>query len=133
MIGITKACPRPNDEWKLIEHLYLSEEGFEARIRETNILPPVISQWDDERFNREDPFFGGQKVDQLYIELAHEIPERYVTPATKAASGALTEVLLRAIDHVNTRGTAGLEEACAKWLKQAADELDRTIRWGEFE
>jgi arabinosaccharide transport system substrate-binding protein len=133
MMGITKACPRPDDAWKLIEHIYLSDEGFEALMRETSILPPVVSKWDDPRFDREDPFFGGQKVDKLYIELAQELPERYVSPATKAAGAALTEVLFRAIDYVNDRGTVGLEAACARWLEIAAEELDRRIRWGKFE
>jgi arabinosaccharide transport system substrate-binding protein len=133
MMGITRACPRPDDAWKLIEHIYLSDEGFEARLRETSILPPVMSQWDDPRFDRPDSFFGGQKVDKLYIELAQELPERFVSPATKAAGAALTEVMFRAIDYVNDRGTVGLEEACAGWLKTAAEELDRRIRWGKFE
>ena len=133
MMGITRACPRPDEAWKLIEHIYLSDEGFETRIRQTYILPPVISQWDDPRFDRADPFFGGQKVDRLYIELAQELPERYVSPATRAASGVLTDVLFRAIAHVEERGGVGLEEACAGWLGDAAAELEKRIRWGKFE
>jgi ABC-type glycerol-3-phosphate transport system substrate-binding protein len=133
MMAITRASPRPDDAWKLIEHIYLSDEGFETRIRETNILPPVISQWDDPRYGQPDPFFGGQKVNEIYIELARELPERYVSPATRAASGVLTDVLLRAINHVEERGSVGLEEACAKWLKDAAAELEKRIEWGKFD
>lgn len=133
MIAITRACPKPDDAWKLIEHLYLSDEGFEARLRDTNILPPVIDQWDDPRFNRPDPFFGGQKVDALYAQLARELPERYMKPETRIAASVLTVVLHRAIGHVNQHGAAGLEQACAAWLKQAADELDHRIQWGKFE
>ncbi len=133
MIGILRASPRPDDAWKLIEHLYLSDEGFEARIRETNILPPVIAQWDDPRFDRPDPFFGGQKVDRLFVELARELPERYVTPASRAAAAELNSVLYKAIRHVREKGENGLEEACREWLKESAEDLEKRIKWGKFE
>ncbi|HYE21539.1 MAG TPA: extracellular solute-binding protein [Tepidisphaeraceae bacterium] len=133
MIGIVRNTPRPDDAWKLIEHLYLSDEGFEARIRETNILPPVVAQWDDPRFDRPDPFFGGQMVDQLYVELARELPDRYVQPASRTALAALNGVLYKAVGHVRARGESGLLEACRGWLKDAAVDLDERIKWGTFE
>lgn len=133
MIAITRASPRPDDAWKLIEHLYLSEEGFEARLRETNILPPVIDQWDDPRLNRPDPFFGGQKVDAIYAQLARELPERYMKPETRIAMAALTVVLHRSLAHAAEHGTNGLEAACARWLGEAKDELQKHLEWGKFE
>jgi len=133
MMGIPRTCPRPREAWKLIEYLYLSEDGLRARLRETNILPPVKDQWNEPEYQREDPYFGGQKVDRLFVELAHEIPARYVNPATTFAAMALSNVMDKARLHVESRGPEGLEERCRQWLKDAADDLDVRIRQASFE
>ena len=39
----------------------------------------------------------------------------------------MTDVLFRAINYVEERGAVGLEEACAKGLKDAATELEKRI------
>jgi ABC-type glycerol-3-phosphate transport system substrate-binding protein len=133
MMGIPRTCPRPKDAWKLIELFYFSEEGLRARLRETNILPPVVEQWNDAVYQRADPYFGGQQVDKLFVELAHEIPSRYVTPATTFASTTLSAVMDRARAYVEDHGSEGLEEKCRAWLKDAAEDLERRIRHGKFE
>ena len=79
MLGITRHSERKDDAWKLIEFLYFSDSGLQARQQTSNILPPVISQWDDPTYHREDPYFGGQKVDELYIQLARQTPARTPT------------------------------------------------------
>lgn len=133
MIAIPRACPRPELAWKLIEQFYLSPPGLEARIAQTKILPPVMEQWDHPAYDHGDPFFGGQKIDRIFIELARQVPPRYVTPASNVASGELVYVLYRAIDHVKRHGNAGLEEACRAWLKDASADLARRIARGTFE
>ena len=85
MIGIPRNCEKPKASWKLIEFLYFSDAGIAARRKYSTILPPVITAWDDPIYQRGDPYFGGQQVDQLFIELAKELPARYVTPATSTA------------------------------------------------
>lgn len=131
MIGITRASPRPADAWKLIEFLYFSNTGLAARQRVTNILPPVISQWDDPAYHRPDPFFAGQKVDELYIDLAKQPPPRKVTPATSIAWVELSVVVNRAVAHVKKFGTDGLEERCRFWTREAAHDLQRRIEHGK--
>jgi arabinosaccharide transport system substrate-binding protein len=133
MIGITRNSRRHDDAWKLIEFLYLSDAGLKARQKFTNILPPLIEQWDDPIYHRADPYFGGQKVDELYIELASQIPRRYVTPASNIASIQLAVVLSRAVDHVKRHGPAGLEQRCHFWCAQAADDLRRRIEHGKLQ
>src|SRR5213076_1949304 len=46
MIGITKACKRPKDAWKLLQYLYFDEDCLEERRKESGILPPIMSVWD---------------------------------------------------------------------------------------
>jgi arabinosaccharide transport system substrate-binding protein len=133
MIGITKAAKQPEVCWKLIEKFYFSKEGLVARRRETDILPPVITLWDDPVYHEPDPFFGGQRGQELFIKLGRQIPRRYVTPATPLASAELTAVLTHAVSYLNDHGPEGLEAQCQKWLTQSARDLDLRIKQWSFE
>jgi arabinosaccharide transport system substrate-binding protein len=124
MIGITKGCENPKEAWRMIEKLYFSKEGLASRRKVSDVLPPVKSLWDDPAYHQPDPYFGGQKAYELFIELAQEIPLRYVTPATGLAQTQLNAVLAKAVNYINERGSdAGLEEAIKPWLVEAEREL----------
>ncbi|MEO6434584.1 MAG: extracellular solute-binding protein [Tepidisphaeraceae bacterium] len=132
MMGITRACKDPDLAWKLIEYLYFSRDGLEARQLESDILPPVRAFWSDPFYNRPDPFLGGQKGGALYVELADKIPKRYVTPVSGLATLALNDCLVKAVKYVNSRGEAGLEAACQRWLTAQADDLKARMKHMEF-
>lgn len=135
MIGIPRNARNPELSWKLIEYLYFSDDGIAARRQFSSILPPVMTAWKDPIYRRGDPYFGGQQIDQLYIELAKELPARYVTPATATAGAALTKVVIDAADYVeNARGDhAQLVNQCRAWLTQASEDIRRRIEHGTFE
>jgi arabinosaccharide transport system substrate-binding protein len=132
-MGIPKSCVDPDKAWKLLEHLYFSREGTEARRAESNILPPVKSYWDDAFYHEPDEFFGGQKANEVLVEMAHRIPPRYVTPATSLANANLTFVLAKAVDYVEQHGATGLEEQCRTWLKAAAEDLQKRMDHWRFD
>jgi ABC-type glycerol-3-phosphate transport system substrate-binding protein len=139
MIGISRACPHPEEAWKLLEFLYLSPQANAARVAAGDeILPAIPEYWSDPVYHRRDPFFagtgGGQDVGDLYIRLAGEIPERIVTPYTFQAELVLVAVLHRAEEYVAEHGgTDGLGAACAGWLAEAQDDMQRRIDFGKFE
>lgn len=132
MMGITRNSTRHDDAWKLIKFLYLSPAGLQARQEVSNILPSVIEQWNDPTYHREDPYFGGQKVDELYIQLARQIPRRYVTPASSIASTQLSIILNRAVNRLKRSGPDGLVEECTIWCAEAAEDLRRRIDHGKI-
>jgi arabinosaccharide transport system substrate-binding protein len=133
MMGIARNSRNHEVAWKLIEFLYFSDAGLDSRLKETNILPPVVEQWNHPAFHEADPYFGGQKINELYVELAKQLPKRYVTPVTGTASAQLSVVVNWAVAHANEHGSEGLEAACQKWLDLAAADLHRRIRHGKFE
>ena len=135
MIGIPRNAKDPKASWQLIEFLYFSDAGIAARRKYTTILPPVITAWNDPIYRRGDPYFGGQQVDKLFIELAKELPARYVTPATSTAGSALTKVVIDAADYVeNRRGDhAQLVAQCRMWLEQVAADVRQRIVHGTFD
>lgn len=135
MMGIPRNCKDPQAAWRLIEFLYFSKQGVDARRKYTSILPPVITLWDDPSYQRADPYFGGQKTDQLFIEMAKELPARYVTPATALASGYLSKVIVDAGSFVRSHPNdhAALVAQCRIWLTDIAKDLRRRIEHGKFE
>ncbi len=135
MIGIPRNAKDPEAAWKLLEFLYLSPQAAEARRKYTSILPPVMSQWNDAVYQRADPYFGGQKIDALYIQLAKDLPERYVTPSTTLASGYLSRVILQGSNFVAAHpgDHAALAEKCRQLLTDIQDDLQRRIQHGKFD
>ncbi|MGD0464057.1 MAG: extracellular solute-binding protein [Tepidisphaeraceae bacterium] len=142
MIGICRTCPHPEQAWKLLEFLCLSPQANQARIAAgDDILPAIPDYWNAPVYHQRDPFFagpsgtgGGQDVGDLYIRLARQIPERFVTPYTFQAELVLVAVLHRAEEYLASGGrTDGLSQPCAEWLAEAQDELQRRIDFGKFE
>jgi len=131
MIGIPRACKDPKAAWELLRFLCLGRTGLEARQAYSDIIPPVKELWNDPIYQKGDPFFGGQAIDKLFISLARQIPSRCMTPLSINAQSALTLVLNKAVSYANERGTDGLQDACAGWLKDADAELREWLRQGE--
>jgi arabinosaccharide transport system substrate-binding protein len=132
MIGIPRRARDPEMSWKLIEHLYLSPEGAEARKDGTLILPPNVGAWADPIWHAADPYFGGQKVGELYIDLAKQMPPIEVHPYRVVAQQQLTFVVSRAVREVEAGRIDGLEKRIAGWLKEEDVDLRRRIAFGTF-
>lgn len=133
MMGIPRKCKDPEESWRLLKFLYTTPQSLEARLRFTNIIPPMREQWANPMYHRADAFYGGQKVDELYIELADRIPKRYVTPFTPMAVQSLSFALGKAVEHVEDHGEAGLREVCQAYLDRQAQDLRKRIAFGTFE
>lgn len=121
MMGITRKCKHPDLAWKLLQYLYYSKD---AQAADPEILPPLKERWTDPFYHQPDPYFGGQKAQELFTQLAPHIPNRYVTPASGIANMALNEAVARAVRYVEEHGAdAGLEPACKQWCAEIADDL----------
>lgn len=132
MIAIPRAAKNPLESWKMIRFLYLSPQALIARRRYTNILPPIPAAWNNPAYHQPDPFFGGQHVEELYIDLARQLPRRYVTPFSLMAEEQLASVMSKAIAEARDHGSASLEAKCQQWLNAAAIELQRRVDFGKF-
>lgn len=124
---IPKTCPDPELAFAAIERAFYSREGLDARLAINSMLPPLPELWDHPLLHQPDPFYGGQRINELFIELAAHLPERVMTPATSLAMDALTQVQAKAVAFVRTSGTDGLEARCQVWLQAAEVDLRRRI------
>jgi ABC-type glycerol-3-phosphate transport system substrate-binding protein len=133
MIGIPRGAKNPQASWRMIRYLYLSPQALAARRKYTDILPPIPAAWSDLTYHQPDPYFGGQRISELYIHLARQLPERYVTPFTILAEQQLANVMTEAIAQMRNHGSAGLEKDCQHWLNIAAVDLQRRVDFGKFD
>lgn len=134
MAGIPRNCADPERAWQLVKFLTTSPDALHGRRRQGTMLPATPASWDDPRFHEPDPFFGGQRVGELYVDLARQLPPRYVTPFTTMATGELSLVLHHAVRAAAQGETYDpLRQDCRRWLDAARGDLERYIRFGEFE
>jgi arabinosaccharide transport system substrate-binding protein len=132
MIAIPRKCQDPQKAWRLVEAVYLSEPGMTAQARDLGILPAVADFWTSPAVRRPDPLFGGQIVNDLYVELAPLIPTQHLTPDTAYATSALGYALSQAVGAV--RG--GAEPAALKgkvdgWLQARQADVERQLAHGQ--
>ena len=128
MVGIPRFCPDPDRAWQLVERAYLSPAAAVARYRATGVLPPQPAVWADPAFHQPDPAFAGQRVTEVYMALAAELPPRVTTPYTTTAGLMLAWVLDRAVSHVrHGGGGGGLEPAVRGWLADRQAQLQRLV------
>jgi arabinosaccharide transport system substrate-binding protein len=129
MIGITRMCPNPDAAWKMIEMLYLDPAALKARQATTGILPPIREDWTDPVYHAPEPFYGGQKIDELFIELADELPPTTMTAYSIFAQTNFSIVLNRAVATARHSGSARLEAGCRGWLSDAQGDVERMVRF----
>jgi ABC-type glycerol-3-phosphate transport system substrate-binding protein len=133
MMAIPRQARDPEASWQLMKFLLFTPEGMAARLKHTATLPPQIDAWADPIWHHPDAFYGGQKVGELYISLAEQLPARYVTPFSSYSQQALTLLVGRAVADIESTDGTDLEAKLAGWCAEANDEITRRIEFGKFE
>jgi ABC-type glycerol-3-phosphate transport system substrate-binding protein len=122
--GCTVPKPTPNRDLAVDVMLYLyfdnSLKQLELRWNEIGIFPPVKSAWAGEAFHVEDPFMGGQKTAELYIEAAEDLPAY-----TDAWSTRLIQVAWDEQAALVWSGELGVDEAIEVAEANAQAEIER--------
>jgi arabinosaccharide transport system substrate-binding protein len=133
MIGIPRKARDPELAWRMIEHLYLRPESLRQLMGSTYVLPPLKAAWNDPLLKGSDAYFGGQAVREVIVELADEVPPRYVSAASTVAEAELSMVMIDALAYMRNRGETGLREFIEHGLRRAADSTRRRIEHGRFD
>jgi arabinosaccharide transport system substrate-binding protein len=129
MIGITRTCPHPDLAWQLIQTLYLNPAALTPRQQLTGILPPIPAWWSNPIYHQPDPFYANQKVEELYIHLATQLPPAKMTAYTLQAQTFLSIALNRAVAKARSTGDKDLQSACQAWLGDAQSQVQSMIRF----
>jgi arabinosaccharide transport system substrate-binding protein len=126
MLGITKAGRTPEAAWAFAQRLYLSTESAERLFAGDHIITPVKANWSEPFYDTPDPYYCGQKVGRMYIELAPDVPLRpsspYYLQAQQLLDLAIVQLCRYADDH-HSYEPAALEPEARRLLDQAQREL----------
>lgn len=72
-LAIVKGAKDPAGLYKIIEYMQYSN-AIKTRYRDTGMLPPNMALLDDPTFSVPNPNFGGQKIGELQVQMAREMP-----------------------------------------------------------
>ena len=129
---VTKYSKQPDLAWELAKYLYLDENDRANRFKDTYIIPPFKEAWDRAEFQAPSDFFAGQKVGQVFLSLADEIPNVPASPFIQQAKGAVNGACLNAMSYYDENGEEGLEDFIKEELKEAKEHLEKIIARNQF-
>jgi arabinosaccharide transport system substrate-binding protein len=98
------------ESWELGKKLHFSRESARGRFRDANILTPISTYWDDPIYSEPDPYFGGQPVGELLIELAPDVPPRHSSPWLTNAYQLIQNILISVLDYANANDITEKDE-----------------------
>jgi arabinosaccharide transport system substrate-binding protein len=127
-MGIPKAAPDVERAWAMAKHLYLSPTVAQAHFRSTCIISPVKTFWNLTVYHEPDPYFSGQKVGELYISEAPNVPTRSSSPFLSLVIERLMSILVSLKAEAVARqefGTDALLPSARKLLADAQLDLAR--------
>ncbi|GAB4109022.1 MAG: ABC transporter substrate-binding protein [Phycisphaeraceae bacterium] len=132
MLGITSACPDPELAWELATYLYFDQHHVGRRFRMTNTLPPNRDAWDDPAFREPRPYWSGQAIGELYIELADQAPTQYTSPFQEQAAAKVGQVIAAACSYYREHGEEGFEDYVRQIMAGHAKALRHQIERNPF-
>lgn len=92
--AVNSKSPNAELAWEFLEFMYLGKESQIQRFEQINMFPTMFEAAEDPRVTGlEDPFFGSQKLGEIYAELAPEVPIWYQSPFGSNANTALGDNL----------------------------------------
>jgi lactose/L-arabinose transport system substrate-binding protein len=113
---IPKSSDNPNLAWQYARFSMLTTEGQMAIMKAYGIFPSYLPAHDDPFFSAPDPYFGGQKVWEVFTKQVADIPPINYTDDFQQAEQIVTDAQARVM----------LEGADpAETLKKAAEDIAR--------
>lgn len=73
-LAIVKLAKDQDQLYKIMEYMQYDESSIKTRFKDTGMLPPFASVWSDPLFKQADARFGGQKLGELQVQMAKEMP-----------------------------------------------------------
>jgi arabinosaccharide transport system substrate-binding protein len=73
-LAIPKGTEDPDLIYQIMEYMQYDPSSVKSRFETTGMLPPFAEVWDDPIFKQPDTRFGGQKLGELQVECARNMP-----------------------------------------------------------
>lgn len=135
MLGITKASQQQAAAWEFAKKLYLSPETAKGLYEVTRIITPIKSNWDESCYDEPDPYYGGQPIGRLYINLAPDVPLRPSSPFYGNAQQELNAAVIALSNYTEEHAITNpalLHDECRRLLDRAQAGLLRQMQRNVF-
>jgi len=92
--AVNSQSPNAELAWEFLDFMYLGLDSQVQRFEQINMFPTMFEAANDPRVTGlEDPFYGGQKLGEIYSMLAPEVPVWYQSPFGAAADTTIGDNL----------------------------------------
>jgi arabinosaccharide transport system substrate-binding protein len=126
-LAIARSTAKPELAWEFAKALYFDTRELGRRYAMTNILPPFKDAWNLPELKQPEEFYGGQRIGELFAELAPETPAVWSGPYWRLAEFKLSEAHLSSLEYFRTHGDRGLREHIQKELDMAEAYVKRSM------
>ncbi|MDQ2644606.1 MAG: extracellular solute-binding protein [Myxococcota bacterium] len=126
-LAIARATEHPELAWEFAKALYFDKDSLGKRFAETAILPPLKDAWDLPELKRPFEYYGGQRLGELFAELATETPPAWGNPYSLMAENKLSEAHVRSIEYYKQYGEKGLRAQIQRELDAAEAYVRRVM------
>ncbi len=128
---IPKTASNPDLAWEFAKFLYLEKEFLPDRFRNTNIIPPARSAWDEPFLDEVHPFWG-QPIGRLYADLAEAVPAVHPSPYRDYARNRLSTAFTRTLRWVRANPGADARAFIREELAVAEADVWRRLERNVF-
>ncbi len=73
-LAIVKLAKNQDELYKIAEYMQYDKSAITTRYKDTGMLPPFAGVWEDPVFKQADSRFGGQKLAELQVAMAKQMP-----------------------------------------------------------
>lgn len=95
MLSIPERSTDVENSWDFAKRLYLSRDLAETLFKNSSIITPIKTHWNNPVYDKPNPYFCGQANGRLFINEAPNVPIRTSSPFRPAAIQAVTDAIIR--------------------------------------
>ncbi len=105
--------------WEFIKFALATKEGQNGMFKAVDYFPGYKPAWSDPMYFEEDPFFAGQKVRNLWVDISKAIRPSYSTLMDDATEQTLRNAVNTGLNEGDSAGTV---------LAQAEKKIEEAVR-----
>lgn len=134
MLAITRQAKDKDLAWDFAKHIYFNPDILGKMFLETNILPPYKEAWKHPAFSQPRDYWGGQKIGEMYIGLAEDVPKVYSSPFLQLAKDKMANCIGRCAQFYAGHGKVDEEfrAYCREQMESAADDVRKQMQRNPF-
>ena len=127
-LAIPEQSANKEAAWKFIEFSLARKESQNAMFAAVDYFPAYIPAFDDPMYQEADPFFGGQNTRALWVDIAmNKIQPFITTPMDAQAETIFMSYVNKALDQ-GLDPKATLDEACIEIEQQTGPDKEEALK-----